>query len=114
MSSGRAVLERNPSRQSVTSVCGVPQVDPLGDVDIELLTARRPGYDPFAYGKASGRNFNTFMDHVLWADTDVARHLAKRSAAINITPEDVDNIGAEIRVIYAMADDPSARPMNLQ
>jgi hypothetical protein len=90
-----------------------PQVDRLGDVDIELLTARRPGYDPFAYGKASGRNFNTFMDHVLWADTEVARYLANRSAAINITPEDVDNIGAETRVIYAIADDPSARPMNL-
>lgn len=50
-----------------------PQVDPLGDFDIELLTARRPGYDPFAYGKASGRNFNTFMDHVLWAYAEVAR-----------------------------------------
>lgn len=53
------------------------------------------------------------MDHVLWADTEVARHLANRSAAINITPEAVDNIGAETRVIYAIADDPSARPMNL-
>jgi hypothetical protein len=86
-----------------------PQVDPLGNVDIELLTARRPGYDPFAYGKASGRNFNTFMDHVLWAHAEVARHLANRSAAINITP----NVGAQARVIYAIADDPSARPMNL-
>ena len=89
-----------------------PQIDPLGDVDLELLVARRPGYDPFAYGTASGRSFNTFMDHVLWADTEVARHLTNRSAAINITPENVDHIGAETRVIYAITDDPSARPLN--
>lgn len=90
-----------------------PRIDPLGDVDIELLTARRPGYDPFGYGKASGRKFNTFMDHLLWADTEVARHLANRSAAINISTEDVDHIGAETRIIYSVMDDPTARPMHL-
>lgn len=89
------------------------RIDPLGDVDIELLTARRPGFDPFGYGKTSGRNFNTFMDQLLWADTEVARHLANRSAAINITTEDVDYIGARTRIIYSIVDDPSARPVHL-
>lgn len=90
-----------------------PQIDPLGDVDVELTTARRPGFDPFAYGQASGKNFGSFIDHVMWADVEVARHLANRSVAINITTEDVDLIGAQTTVIYELDDDKSARPADV-
>jgi len=67
-----------------------PDVDPLGDVDIELISAKRASEEQRAvYTKASGRSFNTYVDQLFWPEHELLRILRNRSAALNITNENV-------------------------
>ncbi len=66
-------------------------VDPLGDVDVELIFGRRIT-DPKAihdYTKASGGMFGSYIDQLMWPQKELVQHLRNRSAALNITLEDV-------------------------
>lgn len=89
-----------------------PGIDPLGDVDLELtygrkITDRQALSD---YTKATGRSFNTYMDQLMWPQTELVRHLKKRSASINITLEDITRITDTFDTIYSIDADPGAVP----
>jgi hypothetical protein len=86
--------------------------DPLGDVDIELTYGRRiTGQTALSdYTKASGRAFGTYFDQLMWPQTELVRHLKKRSAFINITLEDITRITDTFDTIYSIDQDPGAVP----
>ena len=87
-------------------------VDPLGDVDVELSYGRRIT-DPRAvreYTKASGRNFASYIDQLFWPQKELLQHLRNRSAALNITLEDIDLLTDTSEVVYSIDDDPGAAP----
>lgn len=89
-----------------------PEIDPIGDVDIELTYGRRIT-DRKAlsnYTKTSGRSFGTYVDQVMWPQTELLLHLKKRSAFINITLEDITRITDRFETIYSIDSDPSAAP----
>jgi len=89
-----------------------PQIDPLGDVDIELTYGRRIT-DPKVlsdYARASGRSFGTYTDQLMWPLTELVQHLKKRSACINITVEDITRITDRSETIYTVDEDPKAAP----
>ncbi|PTT68654.1 hypothetical protein [Arthrobacter sp. HMWF013] len=89
-----------------------PEIDPLGDVDIELTYGRRIT-DPkvvSAYARASGRSFNTYVDQLMWPQTELVQHLRKRSAFINITLEDITQLTDRSETIYSIDADPQAAP----
>lgn len=83
------------------------EVDPVGDVDVELAYGRRiTGMAVLrAYTKASGRSFNTYMDEVLWPSTELFLHLKKRSAFISLTTEDITLLTSNFRTIYRIDND---------
>lgn len=89
-----------------------PDIDPIGDVDIELAYGRRIKDQAIlrAYTKASGRSFNTYMDELLWPSTELFLHLKKRSAFISITLEDISLLTDRFETIYRIDDDPQAVP----
>lgn len=85
-------------------------VDPLGDLDVEIVIGRR---DPspeaaVAYSRASGRRFNTYLAELSWPRTELLQILRNRSAAINITEEDVAEITDTVEVVYSIHDDAEA------
>lgn len=87
-------------------------VDPLGDVDVELVLGQRTT-DPqeiLRYGTASGRSFSTFTDHLLWPGMEAVLILKNRSTAINITLEDIDELTDKTKIIYSMATDETCPP----
>jgi hypothetical protein len=89
-----------------------PEIDPLGDVDIELSYGRRIT-DQRAlsvYTRASGRSFGTYVDQLMWPSTELFLHLKKRSAFINITLEDITRITDRFESIYSIDADPLAVP----
>lgn len=87
-----------------------PEIDPLGDVDIELTYGRRiTDQKALAdYTRASGRSFNTYVDQLLWPQTELVLHLKKRSAFINITLEDITRLTDRCETIYSIDADPQA------
>lgn len=88
------------------------EIDPLGDVDIELSYGRRIT-DPKTvsdYAKASGRTFNTYLDQLTWPLDELIQQLRNRSAAIKITTEDIDRLTDDTKVIYTIDDDSNAVP----
>lgn len=87
-----------------------PEIDPLGDVDIELTYGRRiTDQKALAdYTRASGRSFNTYVDQLLWPQTELVLHLKKRSAFINITLEDITRLTDRFETIYSIDADPHA------
>jgi hypothetical protein len=89
-----------------------PEIDPLGDIDIELTYGRRITAPKLAadYSRASGRNFSTYMDQLMWPLTELVQHLKKRSAFINITLEDITRITDRSETIYSIDADPRAVP----
>lgn len=89
-----------------------PEIDPLGDVDIELAYGRRITDQQAlsAYTRASGRSFNTYMDQLLWPSTELFLHLKKRSAFINITVEDITRFTDIFETIYSIDGDLKAVP----
>lgn len=89
-----------------------PGIDPLGDVDIELTYGRRIT-DRQAlsdYTRATGRSFGTYFDQLMWPQTELVRHLKKRSAFINITLEDITRITGSVETIYCIDADTGAVP----
>lgn len=62
------------------------------------------------YTKATGRSFNTYMDQLMWPQTERVRHLKKRSASINITLEDITRITDTFDTIYSIDADLGAVP----
>lgn len=87
-------------------------VDPLGDVDVELVLGRRVN-DPkevLRYATASGRSFPTYIDRILWPQTEAVQILRNRSAAINITTEDIEQLTDNVETVYSIYEDPSAVP----
>jgi hypothetical protein len=89
-----------------------PDIDPLGDVDIELTYGRRIT-DPkvlSAYARASGRSFNTYVDQLMWPLTELVQHLKNRSAFLNITTEDIALLTDRFDTIYSVDADPDAVP----
>ena len=89
-----------------------PEIDPIGDVDIELTYGRRITDQKAMsdYTRASGRSFNTYMDQLLWPQTELVQHLKKRSAFINITLEDITRITDRFDTIYSIDGDAQAVP----
>jgi predicted nucleotidyltransferase len=87
-----------------------PEKDPIGDVDVELTYGRRITDQQALrdYTRASGRSFGTYVDQVLWPQTELFLHLKKRSAYINITLEDVSLLTETYETIYSIDDDPQA------
>ncbi|QOT19506.1 hypothetical protein [Paenarthrobacter sp. YJN-5] len=87
-----------------------PEVDPVGDVDIELTYGRRITDQAAlrAYTRASGRSFNTYMDELMWPSQELFLYLKKRSAFISITLEDITLLTANFRTIYRIDDDRQA------
>ncbi|GAA4660054.1 hypothetical protein [Arthrobacter cryoconiti] len=77
-------------------------IDPLGDVDVELVIGHRVT-DPQAllqYAVDSGRTFPTFMDQLMWPQKEIVQILRNRSAAINITLEDIELITDRVETFY--------------
>jgi len=89
-----------------------PDIDPVGDVDIELAYGRRIKDQAVlrAYTRASGRSFSTYIDELMWPSTELFLHLKKRSAFISITLEDITRLTANFRTIYRIDDDRQAVP----
>ncbi|MDQ1060353.1 putative nucleotidyltransferase [Arthrobacter globiformis] len=89
-----------------------PEIDPIGDVDIELTYGRRiTGQQALsAYTRASGRSFGTYVDQMTWPSTELFLHLKKRSAFISITLEDITRITDRFETIYSIDEDPQAAP----
>lgn len=89
-----------------------PQIDPLGDVDVELSFGMRTRDHKTirAYTRVIGKAFRSFMSEITWPQLELVQRLKNRSTAINITLENIDNITARSVTIYAIADDTSAVP----
>lgn len=88
-----------------------PDVQELGDVDLEVVIGRRPSdvtESSLAYARASGRSFSTHLDRLTWADHELIQFLRNRSAAVNITQEDIDALTDLHGIVYAIKDDPAA------
>lgn len=89
-----------------------PEIDPLGDVDIELTYGRRIT-DQTAlakYTRASGRVFGTYFDELMWPQTELVRHLKNLSAFTNITLEDITRITGTFDTLYSIDEDRAAVP----
>lgn len=89
-----------------------PEIDPLGDVDIELAYGRRitDQHTLSAYTRASGRSFGTYVDQVTWPSTELFLYLKNRSAFINITVEDITRFTESFETIYSIDGDLQAVP----
>lgn len=77
-------------------------IDPLGDVDVELVIGHRVT-DPQAllqYAADSRRKFQTFMDQLMWPQKEIVQILRNRSASINITLEDIEQITDRVETVY--------------
>lgn len=89
-----------------------PQIDPLGDVDVELSFGMRTRDHKTisAYTRASGKVFRSFMAEITWPQLELVQQLKNRSTAINITLENIDNITDRSVTIYSIVDDTAAVP----
>jgi hypothetical protein len=87
-----------------------PQIDPLGDVDVELSFGMRTTDHGkiSAYTRASGRVFRSFMDEITWPQRELVQQLKNHSTASNVTLENIDNITDHSVTIYAITEDTSA------
>ncbi|POH72477.1 hypothetical protein [Arthrobacter glacialis] len=77
-------------------------IDPLGDVDVELIIGQRVT-DPEAllrYAAESGRTFPSFMDQLMWPQKEILQTLRNRSTAINITLEDIELFTDQFTTVY--------------
>lgn len=85
-------------------------VDPLGDVDVGLAYGQRitDGAVLRRYARASGRNFKSYFDELVWPQQELLLFLKNRSAAINMTNEDLSRITDRTRLVYSIEEDPGA------
>jgi hypothetical protein len=89
-----------------------PEVDPLGDVDVELSIGQRTRDQEkiHAYTRSSGRSFRSFWAEITWPQTELVQLLKNKSTALNITLENIDHITDRSQVVYAIDNDPDAVP----
>jgi hypothetical protein len=83
----------------------------LGDLDLGAVFRSRIPATPdeytatlLAYARASGRQFNTFLDRLFWPEHEALLQLRNRSAVINITSEDVGSLTARWETVYKIED----------
>jgi hypothetical protein len=80
-----------------------PGVDRLGDVDVEVRLEPRAGLSPAEsanYGTQSGKDFRSYIDGVFWPQTEAMQNLKNRSPALNLTPQDIDEITDRSEVVF--------------
>lgn len=87
-------------------------VDPLGDLDVGLVQGQRTSDDAELrrYTRASGRTFKTYIDQLFWPQRELFLLLKNRSAAINITLEDLSDLTDRTRIVYSIGEDAGAVP----
>jgi hypothetical protein len=87
-----------------------PDIHHLGDLDLGVAFRSRipdpTGTDGrttilLGYARASGRRFNTFLDQLFWPEHEALLMLRNRSAAINITLENVRTLTDRWEVVYS-------------
>lgn len=87
-----------------------PDMQHLGDLDLAVVfRSRIPDTTSteehteilLSYAHASGRRFNTFFDRLSWPDHEALLMLRHRSAAINITLENVRTLTDRWEVVYS-------------
>ena len=87
-----------------------PNMQHLGDLDLAVVFRSRipdtisGGENTeilLSYARASGRRFNTFIDRLFWPQHEALLMLRNRSAAINITLENVRNLTDRWEVVYS-------------
>lgn len=90
-----------------------PATTRLGDLDLGVVFRSRIPSNVtrdqhtatlLAYARASGRQFNTFLDRLLWPEHEAILHLRNRSAVINITTEDVGSLTDRWQTVYKIDD----------
>jgi hypothetical protein len=80
-----------------------PEADYLGDVDVEVRLEPRAGLSPAGsahYWKQSGKNFRSYIDKVFWPHAEAMQILKNRSVALNLTPQDIDEITDRSEVVF--------------
>ena len=87
-----------------------PGVQRLGDLDLGVaFRSRIPGTTApadqreilLSYAKASGRPINNLLDALSWPDKEALMILRNRSAAINLTVENVRTLTDRWEVVYS-------------
>ncbi|MFE4542304.1 hypothetical protein [Arthrobacter sp. NPDC056727] len=89
-----------------------PEIDPLGDVDVELSYGSRIT-DPAAvreYTKARGQTSLSYIDQLFWPQKELVQYLRNRSTALNITLQDIDQFTDTSEVLYRIDSDSDAEP----
>ena len=90
-----------------------PATTRLGDLDLGAVLRSRvaPSVTTdehtatlLAYARASGRQFNTFIDRLIWPEREAILVLRNRSAVINITTEDIGNLTDRWETVYKIDD----------
>jgi hypothetical protein len=90
-----------------------PYADTLGDLDLAVSFVSRLPADAIrdehteqllAYARASGRRFASFVDRLFWPQQEALLILRNRSAAINITCEDVRSLTDRWQIVYPVAE----------
>lgn len=93
-----------------------PAATHLGDLDLGVTfrsriastaTADEHTATLLAYARASGRQFNTFLDRLFWPEHEAILHLRNRSAVINITTEDVGSLTDRWETVYRASSAPT-------
>ncbi len=86
-----------------------PDVDELGDLDLAVSIGSHVPMSADSdertkilldYARTSGRGFSTLVDRLFWPQREVILALRNRSAAINITTEDVRKLTDRYEVVF--------------
>jgi hypothetical protein len=92
-----------------------PATTHLGDLDLGVTfrsritsTVTRDEHTAIllAYARASGRQFNTFLDRLFWPEHEAVLQLRNRSAVINITSEDVPSLTDRWQIVHPAGSAP--------
>lgn len=92
-----------------------PTTTHLGDLDLGVTfrsripsTVTRDEHTAIllAYARASGRQFNTFLDRLFWPEHEAVLQLRNRSAVTNITTEDVTALTDRWQIVYPAGSTP--------
>ena len=95
-----------------------PGAQRLGDLDLGVaFHSRIPGTTApadqreilLSYAKAGGRPINNLLDALSWPETEALMILRNRSAAINLTVEDVRTLTDRWEIVYSYAA-PESKP----
>ncbi len=97
-----------------------PTAERLGDLDIAATLTHWPQHaDPKDWNRrcedhleASGRSFSSLVDRLCWPEDEAQMMLRNRSAAINITIEDIRNLTSRCATVYTRIPRPIKTPPN--